>query len=59
MCIFGDDIFIFARKTQSPGTKIPSFILLKRSKFSSTDLSLYGLGVPGLVGTPRCSEIVS
>jgi len=32
---------------------------LKRSKFSSTDLSLYGLGVPGLVGTPRCSEIVS
>ena len=50
---------IFARKICSPSLNSPSFIFWNNSKFSSTDLFLKGLFVPGSVGVPFCSRIAS
>ena len=49
----------FALSTIEPSTASAVFILLNSSRFSSTGLSLYGLGVPGVVGVPFCAAICS
>ena len=54
--IFGETISIFARRTHSPSLKPPARIFSNNAKFSSGDVSLYGLFLPGSVKVPRYSR---
>ena len=50
--MFGDAMSIFARSTSAPSANSPARIRAKRSRFSSTGASRYGLSFPGSVSVP-------
>ena len=57
--MFGEAMSIFARSTRAPSANSPARMRAKRSRFSSTERSRYGLSRPGSVSVPRCSRISS
>jgi len=57
--MFGWAMSILARSTLAPSGNSPFFILVNKSRFSSTERSRHGEGVPGTDTVPRFSRISS
>ena len=57
--MFGDAMSMRDRRVRVPSGNSPFRMRSNKSRFSSTERSRQGLGLPGRSGTPRYSDICS